>query len=237
MTSVAHETNETQPTDGHTQDPNMLAIVTLGELLDDLMEQRKANGNRIAALERTLGTAFPYLHELQENLTKLEHETELQLIRIWRKHPLAPWAKSVHGLGEKSIARLIALTGDPASRETAAQLRQFCGHGDPRRSRPPKGATQAEVLACGSPKAKAAVWRISTAFIKTGDNYYRDVYDKAREQYAEKLHTGTCVRCGPSGKPALEGTPWSLGHQHAAALRLVGKEFLLNLWLAAKADG
>lgn len=222
-------------TQGNPDDGNLLAIVTLGELLDDLMEQRKANGNRIAALERTVGTAFPYLIELQAGLKALEHETNLELVRAWRKHPLAEWAKEIRGLGEKSIARLVALIGDPGSRENPSQLRQFCGHGDPNRSRPPKGATQAQVLACGSPKAKAAVWRIATAFVKSGDNPYRDVYDAARERYAERTHEGACVRCGPSGKPALAGSPWSLGHQHAAALRLVGKTFLLDLWKAARA--
>lgn len=62
---------------------------------------------------------------------------------------------------------------------------------------------------------------------------YRDVYDEARERYSDRVHAAACVRCGPSGKPAVEGSPWSAAHQHAAALRLVGKELLRGLWVAA----
>jgi hypothetical protein len=51
----------------------------------------------------------------------------------------------------------------------------------------------------------------------------------------ERLHVSECVRCGPSGKPAQIGSPWSLKHQHTAALRKVGKEILRDLWRAARA--
>lgn len=43
---------------------------------------------------------------------------------------------------------------------------------------------------------------------------YRPVYDEARARYASKEE-------------------WTPGHQHAAALRLVGKEILRDLWLVA----
>jgi hypothetical protein len=60
--------------------------------------------------------------------------------------------------------------------------------------------------------------------------YYRTVYEAARENAAEKVHGTDCVRCGPSGKPALAGTPWSAAHQHAHGLRIVGKEILRDMW-------
>lgn len=62
---------------------------------------------------------------------------------------------------------------------------------------------------------------------------YRDTYDDAKATYIDRVHAVECVRCGPSGKPAAIGSPWSPGHQHAAALRLVGKEILRDLWIAA----
>lgn len=62
---------------------------------------------------------------------------------------------------------------------------------------------------------------------------YRAVYEMARTRYTDRTHVAPCVRCGPSGKPAAEGSPWSLSHQHAAALRLVGKEILRDLWAVA----
>lgn len=63
---------------------------------------------------------------------------------------------------------------------------------------------------------------------------YRTVYDEARERYAERLHETPCLRCGPSGHPAQPGSPWNLGHQHAAAIRYIGKRFLLDLWREAR---
>lgn len=62
---------------------------------------------------------------------------------------------------------------------------------------------------------------------------YRDVYDQARAHYADALHKEPCVRCGPSGKPALAGSPLSDKHKLARALRKVGKEILKDLWRAA----
>jgi hypothetical protein len=70
--------------------------------------------------------------------------------------------------------------------------------------------------------------------VKMRASAYRAVYDEARAQYAEKLHAAPCVRCGPSGKPAQPGSPWSAGHQHAAALRRVSKAVLKDLWAASR---
>ena len=63
---------------------------------------------------------------------------------------------------------------------------------------------------------------------------WRDVYDARRAVTTERLHAAPCVRCGPSGKSASTGSPWSLGHQHADALRIVSKEILKDLWRAAR---
>ncbi len=57
-----------------------------------------------------------------------------------------------------------------------------------------------------------------------------------KEAVADKTHTVECVRCGPSGKPAQPGSPWSKGHQHAHALRVVGKEILRDLWVVSMGD-
>lgn len=207
-----------------------LAIITLAELVDDLERTRIANDNRIGALERNFGSALPHLYVISENLKSVEHQAGLELRRAWRKHPLAPWAKGVSGLGERSIARLIAVIGDPAERPNPAKLWAYYGHGDPFRSRIRKGASKEELLARGNPEAKKRVWLIANQFVRNKKSPYRFVYDAARERYADRVHESSCARCGPSGSPALAGTPWSLGHQHAAALRFVGKRFLLDLW-------
>lgn len=66
-------------------------------------------------------------------LEKTEHEVVLGLNRLMRAHPLGPWQKSVRGVGEKQLARLLACIGDPywntAKDEprTVSQLWAYCG--------------------------------------------------------------------------------------------------------------
>lgn len=236
-------------------------IKSLGALLDDIEDTRKANGNRIGALERRLGGSFPHLVDVQEGLIRVEHDAELQLVRFWRKHPVAPWAKAIPGCGEKLIARLVAEIGEPSLRavghweklpdgdrewvidgyeeRTAGQLLAYCGHGDPAR-RIPRDATQEEVMRCGNPRAKVRAYLIGAQFKRTVGNEraarspYRDLYDEWRERYAEHVHEKPCVRCGPSGKPAPEGSPWSKAHQDAAAIRNTAKRFLIDLWCESR---
>lgn len=189
----------------------LAAIRTLGGLLDDLEKVRIANGNRIAAHERTHGGSLPHLDEIQAGLRHLEHQAELELVRAWRKHPLAAWAKEQRGVGEKSIARLVAVVGDPGERPNVAKLWAYCGFGDPARIRIPRNATQEQLLARGNPRAKKQAWLIATSMLKAGN---REVYDAARAKYA-----------------AVE---ISDGQKHARAIRATAKAFLRDLWLVSR---
>lgn len=211
-----------------------------GEMRGLGMDERDPNVARTAALV--------------DMLAKAEHQAILNLNKLLREHPLGPWIKTQKGVGEKTAARLLAVVGDPyvnlqtGEVRTISQLWAYCGHGDPGR-RKFKGMTQDDLFRLGNPTAKKRVWLIATAILKAGGGeekatgapltqaaaaslaavyYARKAATEAREHAAE------CVRCGPSGKPALPGSPWSDAHRHADALRIVGKEFLRELWLEAK---
>lgn len=121
------------------------------------------------------------------------------------------------------------IAGTPYNR-TVSQLLQYCGHGAPSRRR--KGMTQEELLANGSPKAKDATWTCSSGLMKQKKNpsEYRLLYEELHERYLVKKHSGDCVRCGPSGSPALVGSTISKAHANALAIRVVGKAFLKDLW-------
>lgn len=270
-----------QRPDGY--DRSLETIRTLGRLLDDLERVRIMNSNRIGALERSYGEALPHLEEIATPLNQAEHLAELELIRAWRKHPLAPWAKEVRGLGEKSIARLIAEIGSPAigskghwetsksngsigdsdtqgaedpdqaidptddqtpdakkNREwiidehferTVSQLWAYCGVGDPARSRIPKGAVQSDLLRRGKPRAKKQLYLIATGLLKSGIrggepiSPWGEFYMRARRKYADRVHDEPCAPCH-----AGAGDPWKPGHQHMAALRLMEKELLKEMW-------
>lgn len=109
---------------------------------------------------------------------------------------------------------------------SVSQLWQYCGVGDPARSKIPRGAVQAEILARGKPRLKKQLYLIATAMLKAGN---REVYDAARAHYAERVHDKPCPQCR-----ATPGDPWKPGHQHAAALRKCQKEFLKGLWREAR---
>lgn len=193
-------------------------IRNLGRLLDDLERVRVANGNRIGALEREYGDSLPHLDVIQKQLRAAEHLAEIELVRAWRKHPLAAWAKGIRGVGEKSMARLIAEIGSvseasdydraPLDAPNPGKLLAYCGHGEPSRQRR-KGMTQAELFKAGNPSAKKRVFLIAESMLKTGN---RALYDVRRE--------------------ATKDRGWTLGHAHADALRIVGKRFLIELWTA-----
>lgn len=85
-----------------------------------------------------------------------------------------------------------------------------------------------------STTAKTRAHLVAESCIKQARSPYRAVYDNGRAKYAEAIHKQECRRCGPSGKPALKGSPLSAGHQHARAMRLVSKEILKDLWRESK---
>ncbi len=228
-------------------------LALAADVLDDAERTRIANENRLRQLTRSeadsdgeergfgLDESHPdvaRLAALVDMLKKIEHQAGLNLNRLLRQHPLGPWVKAQKGIGEKQAARLLAVIGDPYVNEqtgeirTVSQLWSYCGHGDPSR-RKFKGMTQADLFTLGNPVAKSRVWLISCAVLKAQGPLSVVYYDR-KAATEGRLHAATCVRCGPSGKPALEGSPWSDAHRHADALRITGKTILRDLWLEAK---
>jgi hypothetical protein len=98
------------------QSAELMVLRALASTLDDLEKTRVMTTNRIGAAERAYGDALPHLHEVGSALASAERQAELMLRRVWRRHPLAPWASEIPGCGEKLIARLIAVIGEPSLR-------------------------------------------------------------------------------------------------------------------------
>lgn len=188
-----------------------------------------------------------------ESIAALEHQQVLSLQRLMRKHPLGPWVKAQRGIGDKLAARLLGVIGDPywhAAEDrprTVSELWAYCGlHTTAARHllhhshRAVAGGgynvaarRQKGVQANWSDEAKKRSWLIATSIVKAGGPW-REVYDNRREATAERVHQTECVRCGPSGKPARPGSPWSKAHQHADALRILSKEVLKGFWRESK---
>ena len=218
----------------------------LADVLDDLESVRIANENRLRTLTADdeyghgLTTAHPEIARLAaivDVLKEQEHQAQLNLCRVMRKHPLWEFAKPLKGVGEKQFARLIAVVGDPYWNDlhdrprTVSELRSYCGFGDPVAQRRKRGEKSN-----WNTVARSRVWLIAESCMKQKESgQYRKVYDEARIKYTDAIHETECKRCGPAGKPAQPGSPLSLAHQHARGLRAIAKQLLKDLWLAAEA--
>jgi hypothetical protein len=190
---------------------------------------------------------------LIEAMSKAEHSIELALNRQLRTHPLGAWQKATLGVGEKQLARLLAVIGDPYWNVTAdaprtvSQLWAYCGlhvlaapHPDQRRAdAQPSGVGVAARRQRGqranwSATAKSRVWLIAASCLKQERSPYRKLYDEARTKHAEAMHIAPCAQCGPAGKPAQPGSTLRPGHQHARGMRVMSKEILKDLWVESR---
>lgn len=193
-----------------------------------------------------------------EELGKVEAKAQGNLEKTLKNSPLGPWVVAQRGLGLKTIARLLASIGDPYWNDlhgrprTVSELWAYTGY------RPGLKRIKGEKVNW-SPTAKMRLHNIiepikklikapcysekdeKGAYIRAIHveggctcSPYRVMWDKARDKYAGTLHPEDCVRCGPSGHPALAGSPRSAAHQAALADRLVKKEILKDLWREAK---
>lgn len=227
-------------------------LTLLAGQVDEFMALRLASESRLRSLiHLTGGEQLPQAvaqRALVKALKSNETSARTALAKAMRDHPLGGFVNGRTGIGEVSIGRLLGLVGNPADRPNVAKFWQYCGHGDPARS---KRRSEAVIRHTGgrttlpfSPRAKTIVWQIAESAYRRG--LYRVVYLDARAACAEKTHSVTCrntVRppgkpngCGTSAHPEWgePGSPWRPGHQHAHALRVVGKAILLDLWLYAK---
>lgn len=199
------------------------------------------------------------LKAIHDGLAKLMNDARLQMERRFRKHPLYPWAKAHKGIGDKQAPRLIAVVRDPYWNtlhnrpRTVSELWSYCGLRQDAdgvavsRSKGQKANWSAAAKMRAYLMAESCMKQLRRPCEKPTEDRpwavhvdgcdcspYRVIFDTGREKYADATHVADCRRCGPKGKPAVEGSPISPGHQMARALRLASREILKDLWLAAR---
>ncbi len=224
---------------------NYALLTIYADLLDDLERSRIATENRIRSLREVKGLAGSpgeeRLDSIAMGLSHAERQATNELRKAVKTHPLGEWIAAQPGVGEKQAGRLLGVLGDPAHRiepdtgeltpRTVSQLWSYCGYGDASKQRLRRGQK-----ANWNADLKKRAFLIAESCIKQvgKGSPYRAVYDATREKYADAIHAEDCKRCGPSGSPALAGSPLSDGHKHARALRAVAKTFLRDLWAEAR---
>jgi hypothetical protein len=199
--------------------------------------------------------AIRIVEETAQQLEALEKALVRGLEKQMRRHPLYAWAKSIVGVGEKTLARLLGAIGDPYIRPESvdakteevrpggirkpSELWAYCGlHGSAGKKEKGKRANWNDA-------AKMRAFLVIESCIKQNGGVdskgrvrpmspYRVAYDAARLKYDDKLHSEECKRCGGKGKPAPLGSPWRDGHKHMGAVRIAMKALVLDLWREAK---
>jgi hypothetical protein len=112
------------------------------------------------------------------------------------------------------------------------ELKAYCGY-DVRDGVAPM--RRKGVKANWNPVARKRVWLCASKCVVVGaGGPYRDIYDIERKYLEAATHSVPCVRCGPSGKPARIGSDLNDGHKHARALRKVGQQILIDLFVESK---
>lgn len=213
------------------------ALRIFAEMFEDVQKARIACSNRA---ER--GLVDPALYQPQLDALELAENAMGKAMRAeYRRSvpaPIRQWQKNTIGIGEHLLARLLGTIGhpvyatphhwegtgttrvliaDPPYDRTVAQLWSYCGHGDATRKRK-VGMSWEEGAQLGNPRAKMILHLLAESCMKHTTSPYRPIYEKARLEYETR-----------------EG--WTKGHQHAAALRLLGKEILRDLWTVGGIDG
>lgn len=175
---------------------------------------------------------------LIDPLKELEHRTVLSLQKRMRVNPIWPYFKDVKGVGEKTLARLMACIGDPYLRplddgsyepRTVNQLWAYCGmhtiankDGEIVAAKRMKG-----VQANWNTEAKTRLFLLSQNLLRQGIRKDADGNQYATTSYGQlyldrRAHT------------AVTRSEWTPGHGLNDALRIMGKELLKQLWRAAR---
>lgn len=175
---------------------------------------------------------------LIDPLKDLEHRTVLSLQKRMRVNPIWPYFKDVKGVGEKTLARLMACIGDPYLRplddgsytpRTVSQLWAYCGmHTMPNKDGEIIAAKRMKgVQANWNTEAKTRLFLLSQNLLRQGIRKDKDGNQFAVTEYGQlyldrRAHT------------AVTHPEWNPGHGLNDALRIMGKELLKQLWRAAR---
>lgn len=192
------------------------------------------------------------LRAMLDVLEKVEKDAIKNLQKAMQCHALGPWVKQQRGLGDKQVARLLAAIGDPYWNtlhdrpRTVSELWSYCGYhvlpagdhgGNDAQTRGVPGRAarrQKGQRSNWSDDARMRARMIAESCMKSGGPY-REVYDAAKEKYADAVHGADCTRCTGVGQPpAPVGSPLKPAHIHARALRAISKAVLRDLWREAK---
>lgn len=155
---------------------------------------------------------YPSFHACRDLLERQRKQEEKPLVKAARLLPVAPWARSVRGLGELSLAAIVGEAGDIGAYGSVARLWKRMGLAVIDGERQRLVAGEAAKRHGYNPARRSAMHVIGSNLVRAGNAEYRALYDQRK---AYEL-------------PRVE----SKGHAHNRALRFIEKRLLRELWKA-----
>lgn len=249
-------------------------LAVLANQVGDLETFRMACASQLGALTRVdadkdgkhRGWGLPIDHPaavqqsaIVASIEMLEEQSIKALEKHLKRSPLGPWVLGQKGIGFKTMARLLAATGDPYWNSLhdrprlVSELWSYCGYGDPAQTKT-KGqrvgwSPEAKMRAflCIDPTTrmlrKPCYSIEDEAGHKVGAVHadectcspWRVLYDEEKARYVGSVHDRECSRCTAKGQPpAPIGSPRKAAHVNQIAIRNTTKKLLKALWLEAK---
>ncbi len=159
------------------------------------------------------------------------HEKELRLLA--RQLPVWPWAESIRGLSDLSLAQLVSEAVDPGRYPTVAKLWKRMGVGLVGGERQHRTTDAAKALAMGySPARRSVVFVVGENLVKQNDGVYRQLYDD-RKVYEREKAAERGQQVVPAAKIPKKNREayMSDGHVHARSKRYMEKRLLRDLWV------
>lgn len=173
----------------------------------------------------------------------LERDNEKRMSALVATLPVwERWAKSVRGLGPRSLATLVAEIGDLNDYATVSRVWKRMGVAvleGIRQGGLSKSAGKDQWIEHGyKAKRRALLFVVGDCLVKSnGDGYYRAVY-LARKQYesAKAMQRGMLLAPAARIPKAKREQYVSEGHIHKRAQRYMEKRLLKHLWQAWRAQ-
>ena len=227
-------------------------IMITSSTLDDIERTRISAENRLRQLTRTevdsvgeergfgMSLSDPGVaaqKAIVDSLSEIYKQQTKLLQKQMSQHPLGPWVKAQKGLGEKTVARLLAEIGDPYWNDlhdrprTVSELWAYCGlhvvNG--------VGAKRTKGQKCNwNTTAGMRLHNIIDPIIKCRESPYRKMYDEIKASYEGRVYDERYAGKMLNKKPIVVGQPLSKGHIESMTQRRVKKQILLDLWLESK---
>lgn len=192
---------------------------------DEIMQMRKRHMLRISSIDAGKSQMDAQFEaDLMEamQLDQMKKNTEKLMAGFGKQVPVWDWMVSIHGIGNHTAAKILALIDDISTFENTSQLWRYCGYA--------VMDGKAELNKAGEKshfnrRLKSELFLLAESFLKSQSpeyvGFYYEEKSRLRSEYPEPIED----KASPWGKKFTDQ------HIHRMAIRKMIKIFLNHLWV------